>query len=181
MVSTLSIAAPILERHKVSAVAFVSPQLIDGNSGSLPERYLSWEELKVLSGISVMEIGSHSMSHQSMGALSIDQVMEDATRSRSMLEDRLAIPIRAYAYPFGMLRDFSSATDDALRRAGYKVAFNSMHGCITHSHSLVSLPRVKVEGGESLKMFKSICDGAMDPWRRIDERLWRLQGVRTAR
>jgi hypothetical protein len=42
----------------------------------------------------------------------------------------------------------------------------------------VSLPRIKVESGEGLGMFKLLASGAMDVWRVIDQNLWRLQRVR---
>jgi hypothetical protein len=40
---------------------------------------------------------------------------------------------------------------------------------------LARLPRVKVEGGEPLWMFKLLCQGGMDVWRLFDNTLWRFQ------
>jgi hypothetical protein len=37
------------------------------------------------------------------------------------------------------------------------------------------LPRVKVEGGDSLWMFKQICRGGIDRWKAVDRWLHRVQ------
>ena len=74
--------------------------------------------------------------------------------------------------------DFSSATDRSVQDAGYSIAFNSMHGAITRGMSLFSLPRVKVEGGESLAMFERVSRGGLDAWRVIDANLWRVKNAR---
>ena len=77
-----------------------------------------------------------------------------------------------------MQLDFNEATDRALEEVGYEVAFNSMHGAIIKGMAPIGLPRVKIEGGESLATFVAITRGAMDAWRLIDDRLWRAQRVR---
>jgi hypothetical protein len=53
-----------------------------------------------------------------------------------------------------------------------------MHGAIRPGMDPISLPRIKVEGGEGLWMFRLLSQGAMDPWRVVDQNLWRLQRVR---
>ncbi|MBK7151881.1 MAG: hypothetical protein IPH72_09000 [Sandaracinaceae bacterium] len=42
----------------------------------------------------------------------------------------------------------------------------------------ISLPRVKIEGGEPLPMFALQSRGALDAWRVVDQNLYRLQRVR---
>jgi hypothetical protein len=70
-------------------------------------------------------------------------------------------------------------TERVLAEAGYDVAFHSMHGPIEAGMDPIRLPRVKVEGGEGLWMFRLLSGGAMDAWRVVDENLYHLQRVRT--
>ncbi|MEZ4248585.1 MAG: hypothetical protein R3B99_10120 [Polyangiales bacterium] len=84
----------------------------------------------------------------------------------------------SFAYPFGTHGDFTSETEAALRDAGYTLAFNSKHGAIHPHMDPVSLPRVKIEGGEAAWMFRLAAQGGMDAWRVVDDNLWRLQRVR---
>jgi peptidoglycan/xylan/chitin deacetylase (PgdA/CDA1 family) len=178
--STLSEALPRLARYGIPAVAFVTAGLVGTNAAAdHGERYLDWDELQELSRGGV-EIGSHAFDHRSFGRLSIGEALDQARRSRERLESRLGKRVRAFAYPFGMRPDFSASTDAALREAGYEIAFHSLHGAISQGMDLVSLPRVKIEGGEGLRMFERSCTGAMDSWRIIDEGLGHLR-LRTAR
>ena len=53
-----------------------------------------------------------------------------------------------------------------------------MHGAVRPGADPISLPRVKVEGGEPLSLFALQTRGAMDAWRVVDQNLHRLQRVR---
>lgn len=175
MISTLTKAAPILEKYRVPAVAFVSSKLIGFDLPGLEERYMNWDELKALSASGLITVGSHAHTHRSMGELSEAEVETEVVTSRKMLSDALQFDVRSFAYPFGTVTDFSHTTDSILRASGYNIAFSSLHGSIKVGMDLVSLPRVKIEGGESCKMFIDISNGAMDAWRHIDDRFWRVQ------
>ena len=178
MRSTLTEAVPVLEKYGVPAVAFVSSKLVGLRMSDLPEPYLTSEELKLLNGSDLITVGSHAHTHRSMGELAIEEMRDEAMTSRKLLSDYIGCEVNSFAYPFGMQKDFTDETDHMLRIAGYQIAFNSMHGAITRNMEPVSLPRVKIEGGESLGMFSGISRGGMDDWRLIDGKLWRTQRVR---
>jgi peptidoglycan/xylan/chitin deacetylase (PgdA/CDA1 family) len=175
--STLTEALPVLKRYKVPAVAYVSTNLVGRKLDDVDERYLGWSELRDLSSEGV-EVGSHAHTHRSLGLMPFAEACEEARRSRQLLEDGLGRAVRSFAYPFGTYRDFNAATDQALADAGYKIAFNSMHGAIRAGMSPFSLPRVKVEGGDPELVFAWLTHGGMDAWRAVDKSLWRLQRVR---
>jgi peptidoglycan/xylan/chitin deacetylase (PgdA/CDA1 family) len=170
------IALPILQRWRIPAVAFVTTGLIGAaeGEGEAPEPYLDWSELAELCAAGV-EIGSHSHSHRSFGRISAAEMQEEAQRSRDGLSQRLGRAIASFAYPFGTRADFGPAAEEILGRAGYELVFHSMHGSIRAGMDPLRLPRIKVEGGEGLWMFRRACDGALDAWRAVDWALWRLQ------
>lgn len=180
-----SIALPILKQHAIPAVAFVTPGLIrdagvlPGQPGTQPEPYLDWEEIMVLADNNIA-IGSHSLTHQSLGSLDENEVIEEAVQSRRVLENRLSRPVHTFAYPFGTKADFNDQTARILREAGYSCAFTSQHGAVNEQLNPYMLPRVKVEGGEAIWVFRSLVKGGLDAWRLIDQSLWRLQANRNA-
>ncbi|MEC7522790.1 MAG: polysaccharide deacetylase family protein [Myxococcota bacterium] len=178
-VSTMTEALPILKRHGVTAVAYVTASLVGSDIRELPERYLDWDELREVADTGVIEIGSHAYTHRSLGLMPADEARDEAQRSKDLLEEHLQREVRTFAYPFGTRTDFGPVTERALADAGYRIAFNSMHGTIKSGMDPISLPRVKVEGGEGLWMFRLLSRGAMDPWRAVDQTLWRLQRERT--
>ena len=64
MLSTLREALPILEKHRIPAVAFVSSALVGLNLPDLPEPYLTINELKILNESPLITIGSHAHTHR---------------------------------------------------------------------------------------------------------------------
>lgn len=181
--SMLTGALPILQKHRVPAVAFITASLIDTPPfDGLPEPFMTTAELRALAD-GGLAIGSHAFSHRSLGKLSLDEAKHEAKESKALLESMLGRPVWSFAYPFGTHGDFDAHTDLALAEAGYSLAFNSQHGPIQRGElssapRFRSLSRAKVEGGEPLWMFAAICQGAMDPWRVVDANLFALQRVR---
>jgi len=174
---------PVLKQYAVPAVVYVSPGLIrDGSpsprtddfSGGQGEEYLTWEELRCLAAEGVV-IGSHGWSHRSLGRMGPVEAREEAIRSREVLEQRLGRRVTSLAYPFGTRADFNNTTANILAETGYTTAFTSQHGAIARLDDPLTLPRIKVEGGEGRRMFRLLCQGAMDGWRFVDRTLWRLQ------
>lgn len=92
----------------------------DGQLGR--DMFLSWEELGawVRRGIG---IGSHTHTHPNLGRLSEDRQREELASSRARLEERLGVPIRTLAYPFGTGDSYSAATQQLARESGYESAF----------------------------------------------------------
>jgi peptidoglycan/xylan/chitin deacetylase (PgdA/CDA1 family) len=175
--STFRYALPVLKKYGVPSVTFVTVGNIDTpKPDALPERFMTWDELRQLPPAG-MAVGSHSLTHRSLGTLSEPEARDEATRSRDLLVEH-GLTASSWAYPYGTHGDFTPATERILREAGYTIAFNSMHGPIHPGADPVSLPRIKVEAGEGLGMFKLLASGAMDVWRVIDQNLWRLQRVR---
>ena len=177
-ISNLREALPILRRWGVPAVFYVTSSLVGGDFEGLVERFMTADELRELASSELVDIGAHARTHRSLGLMNIDEARDEAKRSKDELEDILGEPVSSFAYPFGTRSDFGPQTDRALADAGYEIAFNSMHGSIARASDPISLPRVKVEGGEPLMMFDLISRGAMDAWRAVDANLWRLQRVR---
>ena len=177
--SLYTTALPILRHYAIPAAAFVTTSLVRPEARTpavapRSEDQLSWEELAVLPGSGVA-IGSHGRTHQSLGRMSDQQIEEQVILSRTTLEQRLGHPVSAFAYPFGTRADFSDRTAATLRRTGYRCAFTSQHGAIHPLMEPFCLPRIKVEGGEALWLFKLLVRGGMDNWAWIDRGLSRWQ------
>jgi len=174
---------PVLKEFDIPAVVYVSPSLIrdapDGSpTGGSPaeetEAYLTWSQLEHLAAAGVV-IGSHGWTHRSLGQMGPLEARQEAIRSREVLQQRLGCPVTSLAYPFGTRADFNHTTANILAETGYTTAFTSQHGAITRRDDPLMLPRIKVEGGEGQRMFRLLCQGAMDGWRFVDRALWRVQ------
>jgi peptidoglycan/xylan/chitin deacetylase (PgdA/CDA1 family) len=97
---------------------------------------LSWEMLEEMQSAG-MTIGSHTRSHPLLTNESREKVIEETTRSRRDLEDRLCVKVQHFAYPDGRHNADITA---AVAAAGYRFAY----GTCRHrdlQHPLMTIPR----------------------------------------
>lgn len=160
-------ALPVLTRLQIPATLFVSPARAGENG------YMGWDELLSLAQMG-FGFGSHGWDHQSMTRLDVGAVRWQATRSREVLEDRLGLPIRTLAYPYGTSRDFNEAVKEQVRQAGYRAALTSVNGINRNSTDFFELRRTKIEQGDR-QMFREILCGGLDAWGFVDRHLSILQ------
>lgn len=171
--SVLRVAAPIMRRHGIPSVAYITTSHMGATSVS-GEPYLTWDEVAQLPAAGVT-VGSHAHTHCSIARLSPDRIREEGSRSKALLEQHVGVPVRSFAYPFGMRTDESETSARVLCECGYESIFIAQHGVLRQGAPLARLPRVKVEGGDALWMFKLLCRGGMDAWKLVDDTLWKLQ------
>ncbi len=174
--STLTEAAPILRRHGVPAVAFVTTSRI-GTRGDGPERLLDRDEVGALATFGIA-VGSHAADHRSLGgSLDNRQLAKQTAGSKDALETMLGHEVAAFAYPFGTKADHSSASRASIQAAGYRAAFTSRHGPVRTSSDPLTLPRIKIESGDPPSVFTGALNGTLDAWRLVDDLLFRFQAT----
>jgi peptidoglycan/xylan/chitin deacetylase (PgdA/CDA1 family) len=104
--SLVQYALPILSRYRFRATVFAiagyvgRPNLWDVKFFLPRFQHLDWGELRELMQ-SGWEIGSHSLNHDYLPALSDQQLRHDLVASRQILEDHLQTSIRHLSLPFG--------------------------------------------------------------------------------
>jgi peptidoglycan/xylan/chitin deacetylase (PgdA/CDA1 family) len=108
--------------------------------GEGDRRLLSWGQLQeaVDSGI---ECGSHSHTHAAFDSLSRRDALEQARRSRVLLEDRLRQPVRSFAYPSGY---WNGRARSAVGEAGFSSACAVGELVASARDHPLALPRLSV-------------------------------------
>jgi len=101
-------------------------QVLEARFGLEDGRYegfssLSWEMLEEMQSAG-MVIGSHTRTHPLLTNESQEKMIEETTRSRGDLEDRLGVKVQHFAYPDG--RHNADATA-AVAAAGYRFAYGT--------------------------------------------------------
>jgi len=88
---------------------------------------LTWDEVGDMQqgGIS---FGSHSVTHPILSRLSIDEARIEICESKRIIEERLGVRVRSFAYPSGRKIDFNEKIKDILREAGYSCALTMIFG-----------------------------------------------------
>lgn len=181
-------AVPILERHGVRATFFLiagavgsprplphlAPDAPAAGGGPPPREWLplDWSEARSLVERG-HEIGSHSLTHRSLGALGSASIEVEIRGSREVLEHRLGVPVGLFAYPFGSQAcgDCDPRARGPLRRAGYRAACTTAVGRIGPRADPLALRRIPVEPDDGPFRVRCKLAGAYD-WVGPVKSLW---------
>jgi len=99
------------------------------------------------------EVGSHSKTHADFSKLSDSKLIDEISESKKILENKLGVPVRYFAYPKGM---YGTRIREAVRDAGYDLGFSMDNGYVVEGIDRFAIPRVGVDGTHRLNQFKVI-------------------------
>ncbi|NJP05377.1 MAG: polysaccharide deacetylase family protein, partial [Chloroflexaceae bacterium] len=134
-------ALPILERYGFPATFYIVTDFVG------QPNYVSWEQLEAMVQLG-MEIGAHSISHPDLTTLSSEAAADEIVGSRTMLRERLGIPVESFCYPIGA---YNSSVVDIVHEAGFTNAVTTDRHEI--QSMLYELPRLRIRGDDTLDGF----------------------------
>jgi peptidoglycan/xylan/chitin deacetylase (PgdA/CDA1 family) len=142
-------AARVLAEHGLPACFFI-PTAYVGTDAVMPwDRdlprmpNLTWDEVRAMASLG-HEIGSHTVTHPDMARVSEEQARRELTESKKVLEDKLARPVRWFAYPFGQREHFLAERVPLVQEAGYEGVVSGFNGFVYHDRSYPIVPRENV-------------------------------------
>jgi len=91
-----------------------------------------------------LELGAHTRSHPALNKLSEADQREEIASGKRMLEEAIARPVRAFAYPYGSPWDVTDATVRLTREAGFSMACANTPGPVDSESDRFWLPRCLV-------------------------------------
>ncbi len=140
-------AWPALRRRGFGSTVFVVSDQVGRTNAwddvfNDPAALMDWETLRELSNQGV-EIGSHTVDHRAMTALSLEEVEEEAEFSRRAIELGVGQPVRSIAYPYG---DVDPVVAEIVGEQGYQMAVTCDAGPVRLGVDPMLLPRIEVTG-----------------------------------
>lgn len=109
---------------------------------TIPREYrpMSWDDAR-----SLKERGHgvypHTCSHRILSALALEEKQHEIHEARKRVEQELAQCPDVFAYPTGRPSDYDRADIEEVKRAGFKMAFNTVPDYIRAGCSHYELPR----------------------------------------
>ena len=133
-------AFPILKKYHFPATIFLVSDIIGTNPN-----FLNWEQAKEMSqnGIS---FGSHTRHHAYLPSQSKEQMKDEITGSKHILEEHLGKPVYYFAYPCG---GFNEQVKTITALAGYKAALTTNRGYDRYNIDLYELNRIHVNNWDN--------------------------------
>ncbi|MEJ0084615.1 MAG: polysaccharide deacetylase family protein [Pseudomonadota bacterium] len=99
--------------------------------------------------------GSHTVSHPNLALASDDVIERELSGSKSYLEDLLARPVRALAYPFGTPDTYDARVLKSARACGYELAVSFRQGVNwLGALDAMELKRIGIGPGVSAAQFR---------------------------
>lgn len=105
------------------------------------------------SGVS---IGSHSLTHPCLDRCVDDDLRDELSESRDVLQEILGRPVRSLAYPNGSV---DRRVVSAAGGAGYRIGFGFDHRLASRHPDPLLVPRVRVDPSNPVRRFDSIVSG----------------------
>jgi len=155
---------PVLRELGLRATFFIVPTLVDTPG------CVTWAQLREMVAAG-MEIGSHSLTHPFMNALSPGGLHHEFGESKRILEERLGIAVHTASLPRGWEPPHLRPV---LTELGYRAFCTSRLGWWYPGADPLLMPRITVTRGMLLEDFAAVVGAA-------PRALWRMQAVEMAK
>ncbi|MBW9145997.1 polysaccharide deacetylase family protein [Clostridium sp. CM027] len=136
---------PVLKKYNFKATIFV----ITGSIDKSPN-YMTSKQLVEMEKYGV-EIGSHTVKHENLKEMPKDKQLETLVKSKKDLEKILNKQIKFFSYPYG---GYSKTSIEAVREAGYTMAFSTDGRWSSKEDGILSLHRVYISSFHDMEEFK---------------------------
>jgi len=174
-VDTFTVAFPLLKRHGLPFVIYVSTESIEsgnplrGEEGSSP---LSWAQLEEMLGSGLMTVGAHTHTHPDLRSLNATEVAMELNTSDDLIRSQLGVAPLHFAYPYG----FWSPQADGPVRERYDTAVvgaSPRYRSISDPHILHRYP---IQGSDGFLFFRARVRGGLRAEEVLRRRIRRYSG-----
>ncbi|WP_280152277.1 polysaccharide deacetylase family protein [Piscinibacter sp. XHJ-5] len=147
-------ALPLLRKHGFPATLFVYTDFIGAGDA------LSWSQLHELAASGLVDVQAHSKTHRNLIERAAGEsesqyragLETEAKAPRDILERRLPVQVRHYAFPYG---DANEAVLDLLAKQHYQLAVTVNPGGNAFFAQPLMLRRTMIFGDSDLESFKA--------------------------
>lgn len=93
------------------------------DSDTQDHELMTWKQIGEVARQNI-SIGSHTHTHRVLAALDDEMQKEEMLTSKSLLEERVGLPVRSIAFPVGGTQHFNEDTTRLAQECGYDLAFS---------------------------------------------------------
>lgn len=165
-------ALPEIVAHDVPAALYVATDFIEAGR-SFPEhgQPASWAGLRDAISTGLVTIGSHTHTHRLLDRVDGPEAAQELDRSTKLIEDRLGVSCRHFAYPKALLG--SPAAEAEVRRRFRTAAIAGTRPNAYGTTDLHRLHRSPIQVTDGMRWFRQKATGGMaleDDLRRLRNR-----------
>ena len=133
---------------------------------------MHWDDVRELAA-GGNDIGSHGVTHRSLGHLACEESSVEIFQSKEMIEKATNTPVRSFSYPFGscVYGDFNVSSERLIASAGYECACTTEIGPVAKNDYPYQLKRIPVREKDTWFFFKQKLMGTYD-WVNMGKRFF---------
>lgn len=135
--------APALKPRRPEVIEGILDSLADRCGVPPPGRHevLRWDQVAQMRD-GGLEVGAHTHRHYILSTLSARQARDEIVASMELIESRLGVAARTFAYPNGDEGDYTEATTRILMECGIRAACTTRAALAGPSDAMLELPRL---------------------------------------
>ena len=145
---------PLLVRYRVPATLYLATGLVDGGRTGL-----SWRQLREAVDTGLVTVGSHTHSHADLRGFDERACDEEMRRSKDLIENRLGVACRHFAYPWAV---GSAPADRVARRLFDSAALDAWRTNRRGRLDPYRLGRTPVLRSDGVVLFRAKARGVLD-------------------
>lgn len=155
------VVLPLLMRYRVPAVLYLATALVAGETpgNDRDPDVLHWSQLAEAIATGLVTVGSHTHTHADLSRASEQAAEAELRRSKELIEDRLGMACRHFAYPWAV---GSPAADRVVRRLFDTAALDAWRTNRRHAIDPWRLGRTPVLRSDGLSFFRAKVQGRLD-------------------
>lgn len=127
---------------KIQIVQYVIARY--GDSEKKQRTMLTWGEAREMADSGLITIGAHTITHPILSRVDSTQAQYEIITGKSLIEDRLGLPVHYFAYPNGGIDDFNNEHVSMVQQAGYQAACSTISGTNNSDSNLFALRRIDI-------------------------------------
>jgi peptidoglycan/xylan/chitin deacetylase (PgdA/CDA1 family) len=140
----VEVALPSLVDHQVPATLYLTTGLVNGRDSDARAR-LSWADLADAVETGLVTIGAHTHTHPDLSRSSEPEAREEMQRSKDLIEDRLGVECRHFAYPYSKSSPAAERVARELFDSG-ALAWGTNRAGRVDLHRLARVPVLRSDG-----------------------------------
>ncbi len=128
-------AFPVAKKYGIIINLMIPTGLV--NNGG----YITWDNLREMTGSGLVYSYDHTWSHMSLGNASNEKATSEIMTAKKQLEDNLGKPVKIFAYPYG---SSSQRIVDILKSNGFTGAFSTNPGFMQCDSFVMGIRRNRI-------------------------------------
>ena len=157
-------AGPVLKKYKINASIFIVTDRIERASentikipsiipthreskalikqGEEQKVALNWRLIEEMAESGLIDFYSHTKRHRKCDMLSENELLEELSGSKNVIEERLGKPCPYLCWPYGK---YNSITIEIAKNVGYNALFTTHHGVVKVGSDPFTIKRIVVK------------------------------------